>query len=121
MGLEPEAGHQAHEAGSRHLEVIKELVTTVRWIAGKREEAKMDIWGKSLRYKGFPCGSAGIESTCNAGDLGLTPWVGNIPSRRARLLTPVFWPGEFHGLYSPWGRKEFDTTERLSIQFNSWI
>ena len=23
-------------------------------------------------------------------------------------------PGEFHGLYSPWGRKESDTTERLS-------
>ena len=20
--------------------------------------------------------------------------------------TPVFWPGKFHGLYSPWGRKE---------------
>ena len=19
---------------------------------------------------------------------------------------PVFWPGEFHGLYSPWGRRE---------------
>ena len=26
----------------------------------------------------------------------------------------MFWPGEFHGLYSPWGRKESDTTERLS-------
>ena len=33
--------------------------------------------------------------------------------RRERLPTPVFWPGEFHGLYSPWGRKELDTTERL--------
>ena len=22
--------------------------------------------------------------------------------------TPVFWPGEFHGLYSPWGHKESD-------------
>ena len=29
--------------------------------------------------------------------------------------TPVSWPGEFHGLYSPWGRKESDTTERLSL------
>ena len=28
---------------------------------------------------------------------------------------PVFWPGEFHGLYNPWGRKESDTTERLSL------
>ena len=24
---------------------------------------------------------------------------------------PVFWLGEFHGLYSPWGCKESDTTE----------
>ena len=27
--------------------------------------------------------------------------------------TPVFWPGEFHGLYSPWGRKELGMTEWL--------
>ena len=31
------------------------------------------------------------------------PWVGKITWRRERLPTPVFWPGEFHGLYSPWG------------------
>ena len=24
-------------------------------------------------------------------------------------------PGEFHGLFSPWGRKELDTTKRLSL------
>ena len=46
---------------------------------------------------------------------GFDPWVGKIPWRRERLPTPVFWPGEFHGLYSPWGRKESDTTERLSL------
>ena len=33
--------------------------------------------------------------------------------RRERLPTPVLWPGEFHGLYSPWGHKESDTTEQL--------
>jgi len=37
---------------------------------------------------------------------GFNPWVGKIPWRRERLPTPVFWPGEFHGLYSPWGCKE---------------
>ena len=42
------------------------------------------------------------------------PWVGKIPWRRDRLPTPVSWPGEFHGLYSPWGRKESDTTEQLN-------
>ena len=31
-------------------------------------------------------------------------WVGKIPWRRKRLPTPGFWPGEFHGLHSPWGR-----------------
>ena len=29
-------------------------------------------------------------------------WVGKILWRRERLSTPVFWPGEFHGLYNPW-------------------
>ena len=28
------------------------------------------------------------------------------PLEKGRLPTPVFWPGEFHGLHSPWGRKE---------------
>ena len=37
--------------------------------------------------------------------------VGKIPWRRERLPTPVFWPGEFHGLYSPWGHKESGTTD----------
>ena len=34
---------------------------------------------------------------------GFNPWVWNIPWRRERLPTPVFSPGEFHGLYSPQG------------------
>ena len=36
------------------------------------------------------------------------------------LPTPVFWPREFHGLYSPWGHKELDTTERLSRSFQRY-
>ena len=40
-----------------------------------------------------------------------------IPWRRERLPTPVFWPREFHGLYTPWGRKESDQTEQLSLHF----
>ena len=73
-------------------------------------------------FLGFPCGSAGKEATCNVGDLGLIPgWVGKISWRRERLPTPVFWPGEFHGLYCPWGPKESDTTERLSLHFTSLL
>ena len=46
----------------------------------------------------------------------LDPWVGKIPWRRAWQPTPVFLPGESHGLgslvgYSPLGRKESDMTK----------
>ena len=41
--------------------------------------------------------------------------VWEIPWRRERLPTPVFWPGEFHGLYSLGGLKESDTTEQPSL------
>ena len=37
------------------------------------------------------------------------------PQRRERLPTPVFWPGEFHGLYL-WGHKDSDITEQLSLK-----
>ena len=40
---------------------------------------------------------------------------GKVPWRQGRLPTPVFWPKEFHGLYSPRDRKESDTTEQLSL------
>ena len=39
--------------------------------------------------------------------------------RGERLPTPVFWPGEFQGPYSPWDHKELDTTEQLSLHFTS--
>ena len=42
-------------------------------------------------------------------------WVGKVRCGRKRLPTPVFWPGQFHGLYSLWGHKESDRTGRLSI------
>ena len=65
---------------------------------------------------GFPGGSDGKESTCNAGDPGLIPGLGRSTWRSERQTIPLFWPGEFHGLrslvgYSPQGLKELDTTE----------
>ena len=49
---------------------------------------------------------------------GFDPWVGKIPWRRKWQPTPVLLPGKAHGLrilvgYSPWGRKESDTTGPL--------
>ena len=65
----------------------------------------------------LPDGSAGEESACNVGDLRSVPGLGRFPRRKDRLPTPVVWPGEFHGLYSPWGLKESDRTERLSLSY----
>ena len=45
--------------------------------------------------------------------------VRNIHWRRDSLPTLVFWPGEFHGLYSAWGCKELGMTERLSYTTGS--
>ena len=46
---------------------------------------------------------------------GFDPWVGKIHWRRESLPIPVFGPGKFHGLYSPLGHNESDTTEPLSL------
>ena len=67
-----------------------------------------------MAITGFPGGSAGKESSRNAGDLGSIPGLGRSPGK-GKLPILVFWPGEFHGLYSPWGCKESDMTERLSL------
>ena len=56
-----------------------------------------------------------VEQRLQRGRPGFDPWVGKISWRRERLPTPVFWPGEFHGLYSPWSHKGLDTTEWLSL------
>ena len=66
-------------------------------------------------FLGFPCGS--IHMQC--GRPGFDSWVGKIPWKRERLPTPVFWPGEFQGLYSLWGHKELDMTERLLLHSTS--
>ena len=49
---------------------------------------------------------------------GFNPWVRKISWRRKWQPTPIFLPGKSHGQrnlvgYSPWGRKESDTTEQL--------
>ena len=59
----------------------------------------------------FPGSSAGKESTLNVEDLGSIPELGRSPGEGKGQPTPVFWPGEFHELYSPWGCKESGTNE----------
>ena len=71
---------------------------------------------------GFLCGSDAKESACNVGDPGLNIFLGqeDIPWRRKWQPTPVFLPGQSHGQrslagYSPWGHKESDRIERLTL------
>ena len=49
-------------------------------------------------FLGFPGGSAGKESACNA-----ETWVQSLSwedaLKNGKAPTPVFWPREFHGLY----------------------
>ena len=50
----------------------------------------------SMVTMGFPGGSDGKESTCNAGDWVRSLGWEDLPEK-GRLSTPVLWPGEFHG------------------------
>ena len=55
-------------------------------------------------------------------ETGFSAWVGKILWRREWQPIPVFFPIEFHGqrsltVYSPWGHKELNTTERLTLSF----
>ena len=72
----------------------------------------------SLSMLGLSSGSESKESACNAGDLGLILRLERSPGEEN--TTPVFLPGDSHGQrslvgYSPWGHKESDTTEPLSL------
>ena len=59
---------------------------------------------------------AGIHLQC--GSPGFDPWAGKMPWRRERLPTPVFWPGESHGLYIVHGVAESDKTACLSLSLS---
>ena len=72
-----------------------------------------------LKSHRFPGGSDGKESACNAGDPGLIPGSGRSPGERNGN------PIQYYCLESsmdrgdwriPWGCKELDMTERLTLQ-----
>ena len=68
-------------------------------------------------FVGFCGGSDGKESTRNAGNLGLIPELGRSPGGghgNPLQCSCLENPHEQRSLvgYSPWGHKEFDTTEQ---------
>ena len=102
---------------------IINLITMQFHYAISKEKISSLCHAVSYNCWGFPYCSAGKESTCNVRDLGLIPGFGRSPGE-GKGYTPIFWPGEFHGLYSQWGHKELDRTEWLSLisqHFVSWL
>ena len=83
------------------------------------QKSLLGNWGISWDW-GFPGDSDGKESTCNAGDPGSIPGLGRSPGAGSG------YPLQYSCLessmdirslagYSPWGHKELDTTERLTL------
>ena len=53
-------------------------------------------------------------------------WVGSLgwedPLEKGKAThTPVFWCGGFHGLYSPWGHKEWDNAKKKKDKSKRWL
>ena len=77
----------------------------------------LDLLSLILVSVGFPGGSDGKVSACNAGDLGSIPGLGRSPGEGngnppwySCLENPMEGGRSLVG-YSPWGLKELDTTE----------
>ena len=79
------------------------------WISGSGRYPREGI-GYLIQYSWASIMAQLVRNSPTMWGTGFNPWVGKIPWERERLPTPVFWPGEFHGLYSPWDCKESDTT-----------
>ena len=77
-------------------EQSQEVVLQKIWHQGVQEKYYFPL----EMSKGFPGGSDGKESTCNAGDVGSMPGSGRFPGEGngySSLNIPVFLPGESHG------------------------
>ena len=85
-------------------------------------ETQFDSWEGKIHWRrdrlptpvflDFPAGSAGKESACNMGDLGLIPGLGRAPGEGKG------YPLQYSGLensMSSWDRKVLDMTEQLSL------
>ena len=116
------------------------------WEAGVRFQAHAAV----ASPLGFLGSSTGKESTCYSGDPGSIPRLGSSPATHSSVLGLPWWLnlgsipglgrslgggygnplqysclGNPHGQrslagYSPWGHKELDTTEKLSITGKPW-
>ena len=75
----------------------------------ERTQAEVGQIRVQIQSLGFPGGSDGKESTCNAGDPGSIPGSGRSPGEGNGYPTPLFLPGESHG--QSMGLRRVYTTE----------
>ena len=109
--------------GSSHkVAKVLELQLTQGYTASKalpRKFTVLPILLFLLLAAGCPGGSVGKESDCNAGDPGPDPWLGRSLGEGNGNTLQHSYLGGSHGQrsltnYSPWRRKESDTTKRLN-------
>ena len=61
--------------------------------------------GHPFQYSWASLWVSWLRIRLQCGRPGFSLWVGKMPWRRERLPTPVFWPGELHGLCNPWSHR----------------
>ena len=80
--------------------------------------------GRLFKETGFPGGASGKEPDCHHSRHkwpGFDPWVRRIPWRRKWQSSPVFLPGESHGLrslagYGAWVAKSWTLVKQLRFK-----
>ena len=72
--------------------------------------------GYPLQYSKVSLVAQLVKSACNVGDLRSIPGLGR-PLEKGMAIHSSILAWRVHRLYSPWGRKALDTTERLSLSY----
>ena len=73
-------------------------------------DAQPSLWSNSHIHWGFPCGSVGKESTCNAGDPGLIPGSGRSPGE-----------GIGYPLRHSWASLVAQLVKNLPAMWETWV
>ena len=72
------------------------MIETGRKLLDKSKNKEQKNSMQVDKTTGFPCGSAGKESACNAGDLGSIPGLGRSPGDGKG------YPLQYSGMETPW-------------------
>ena len=118
-GLEPVLGPEVYWLKKRSAHLEEEGYAIIAKVCSINSFYSLWAhWGKGIAQAfwgmlDFTCGSAGKESACKAGDLGLIPGLGRFPGKGKGY--PLQCSGLENSIDSPWDPKESDTTEWLSL------